>query len=325
MKLVKISFASILFVTASFAQIPITSADKTPPTPPQPTLVVCPSTASASLVNSNWAFNDIGDSVAQIGTFTILPGGQVTGQRTTNSLGTLLERRGAFWGQIDFGCVQGTNVVAAGTLQLGGALGGQIFTYSFPITASLVNGVYVYTVTSTTTMNLRRYGALDPVFNGKGTTNNTNGYAYNGTSASSGTAVRITNPLPCPDPAELALDVFAPNGYKITPSMPTPFPDNIALPGSLKFTAAGSRRGGGGTVSGNIAVPAIKLMQATPFDIGAYQVDFGCATFTMNFPFIRDGQIVGGNFDGVVAAGDFSRFYILGENNDGPGFTGVKQ
>jgi len=313
MKLFAISLASTLFATVSFAQIPIT-ASPTPPTPPQPTLNNCSAPANTSLNGTTWAFNDIGKNIAQIGLFTINPGGSITGRRTTNSLGTILERLADFAGQIDIACLEGTNTPAAGTLQLGGGIGGQIFTWSFPITATPgPNGTYIYTVTSVTTMNLRPYGALDPAGPPPGT-NNTFGYGFNGNVyATSGVANRIVGQVPCPDPKDAALDIFALNGYNAALSQPSAKSTGTLM----RFISTPVNRRGGGTVTGNL----LKDQYATT---GAYEVYFGCTGFSMNIAFYRNGILTPSNFEGVFASGDFSRVFILPTDTDGAGFTLVK-
>ena len=56
-------------------------------------------------------------------------------------------------------------------------------------------------------------------------------------------------------------------------------------------------------------------------EVGTYQVYPGCTGFTMNFPLIVGGLIIGSNFEGVFAAGDFSRLFILGLNQAGDAGT----
>lgn len=319
MKLFTASLAATLFTTVSFAQIPITTvgpAPGTPQTAPQPQLVPCVP-ANNSLLGTSWAFNDIGGNIAQIGTFAVSAstgrgGLAVTGNVTTNSLGTLLGRLAPFTGVIDTLCLAGTNVAAAGTLQISDGIGGQIFTWSFPITATIgADRSVTYAVTSVTTMNLRRYGALDPAGSAPNNGNSTDGYSYaSGTYATSGVANLIQNQLACPVPANASLGpAFSPFGFAVS------FGGGSSVGTVLNFDGVGPI----GTVVGNLFLNTPNNPQ--PTETGSYQVYPGCTGFVMNIPYLRGGRIVGANFEGVFAAGDFSRAFILPQNTDGASFT----
>ena len=297
-KTLQLAIPAFLLVSQMNAQIPITTvSSSTPPAvAPQPQLVPCVPVLN-TLANTNWAFFDSGTTVAQIGTFSVAASGRISGTITTNSLGTIIERRASFNGSMDGLCLAGTNILAAGTLQISGGLSGQILTWSYPITATISGdrSVITYAVTSTTTLNLRQYGALNP--------SGTNGYAYNGTYATTGTAAQINGQLACPTPENSVLD--------------TPFGYGAGARTQLIFRAG---TGLVGSVTGNLnANNGVNNPQ--PVETGGYQVYAGCTGFTMNIPNIRGGLIVGSNFEGVFAAGDFSGAYILPTNADGVAYT----
>lgn len=311
--------SSALMISVVHAQIPITTVNTPPgtlPIAPQPQLVPCAPSNNA-LLGTKWAFNDIGDSVAQIGTFAITAstgrgGLAVTGNVTTNRLGTLLGRLAPFIGVIETLCLANTNTAAAGTLQIGDGLGGQIFTWSYPITATIgVNRSVTYTVTSVSTMNLRRYGALDPVGPPPNNTNNTNGYSYaSSTYATSGTATLITGQLPCPVPPNAALGpLLSPFGFAVS------FGGASSVGTVLNFDGLGPI----GTVKGNLFLNTSNNPQ--PTETGSYQVYPGCTGFVLNIPYLRGGVMVGANFEGVFASGNFSTAFILPHNATGASFT----
>ena len=238
MKLFTLTFASMLFATVSFAQIPITtvvvldpnfpvvpnppgnSNPARPEVAPQPQLVPCTPTVN-TLLNTNWAFNTAGannstgtDGRSQIGTFSVTAGGrgnlaingtmstlEVSLPAATFSAGAL-QRLASFTGSMDGLCLAGTNTLAAGTIQIADGLGGSILTWSYPITATIgLDRSITYAVTAVNLLNFRRYGALDPAQSSAGGgTNNTNGYGYNNTYITAGTANQIVSQLACPLP-----------------------------------------------------------------------------------------------------------------------------
>ena len=306
-KLLTLSVAAILCTALSFAQIPVS-----PSTAPQPQLVPC-SPNPNPLIGETWAFNDVGPAVAQVGTFTIQAGGRrtsdglsITGTQTSNSVGNLIERLMPFTGSIDTLCLAGTNTLAAGTLQIADGLIGEIFTWSFPISFS--GGTF--NVTSMTTMNLRLFGALDPA--GLNTNNTVVASdPFGGIFASTGTANLVTNQVPCPANPNLALDVsVAPHGFTVTLN------NGSIVPGTLTFIAG---TGPVGTVTGNLIGNSSSNPQ--PTETGTFQVLPGCTGFVFNIPFIRGGRMFGSTFDGVFAAGDFSKAFFVAEQAGGPTFT----
>lgn len=306
-----LALAATLLSSVLTAQIPITTVN-TPagsgPVAPQPQLVPCVPTLD-SLNNTSWGFFNNGGSIAEIGNFSVTRpasgrgGLLVNGTLTMNRLGTVF-RLISFVGSIDYLCLAGTNIAAAGTLQIADGIGGQIMTWSYPITATIgADRSITYAVTSTSTLNLRRYGALDPV--GVGGTNGTDGYSYgSNTYASTGTATLTTGQLPCPVPPNSVLDTLAPLGY------------SAGAGTSLVFKAG---TGPVGTVTGNIIANGASDPQGS--ETGSYQVYPNCTGFTMNIPYLRNGVMVGANFEGVFVTGNFSRFFILPHNVDGIHFT----
>ena len=53
-----------------------------------------------------------------------------------------------------------------------------------------------------------------------------------------------------------------------------------------------------------------------PTETGNYAVYANCTGFSLNFPVLIGGVISGANFEGVFAAGDFSRAYIIATNSN---------
>lgn len=347
MKLFTLSFAAMLFATVSFAQIPITtnnacdpslppggpacSTTATPPTAPQPQMVPC-TPAANTLLNTNWAFrtNGTGQTAAtalapandnrwHIGTFSITGRGgnlAVNGTMSTTesstpplSLGTL-QRLASFTGSIDGLCLAGTNTLAAGTIQVADGLGGFLLTWSYPITATIqLNRTVTYAVTAVNVLNFSRYGALDPIqFFVNSGRNDTNGYGYNNSYTVAGTANQIVSQLACPVGAENTILQSA-FGYSAGAGTQLIF---TATPGQQSGTVTGRLRANAnnGASSGP---PNNTNVQAQPngTEVGSYMVYPNCTGFCMNFPLIVGGLIVGSSWEGVFAAGDFSRVFIM--------------
>ena len=339
MKLFTLLFATTVFATVSFAQIPITTVNVCPtpaipggpvcnpasggPVAPQPQLVPCVPTVN-TLANTNWAFNTSGsgtDARFQIGTFSVGNRGIViSGTMSTLEVvlgaafsGGALQRLATFTGSMDGLCLAGTNTLAAGTIQIADGLGGSILTWSYPITATIgLDRSITYAVTAVNLLNFRRYGALDPAQSSAGGgTNNTNGYGYNNSYITAGTANQIVSQLACPLP-----------GFENT-VLQSAFGYSAGAGTQLIFTAGAP--GQQGTVTGRLRANNNNggggQAQPNGTEVGTYQVYPGCTGFTMNFPLIVGGLIIGSNFEGVFAAGDFSRLFILGLNQAGDGGT----
>ena len=278
------------------------------------------------------------DGRFQIGTFSITQGGRgltVNGTLSTldtfsgpNNLppplngnrvsGTSLQRLAPFSGSIDGLCIAGTNILAAGTIQIADGLGGSLLTWSYPITATIqLDRRVTYAVTSVTTMNFTRYGALDPP-------STTNGYGYDNAYITSGTANQLVGQLPCPVGNENSvLDTGSPFGFGVGTSAANALTTGTQLvfkpgfgpqgivTGNLSGNDNNGRTNGSPTVSPN---PGNINAQPQPTETGNYDVYRGCSGFHMNFPLIRNGLIIGSNFEGVFADGTFSRLFILGLN-----------
>ncbi len=344
MKRFTLSCASMLFATVSFAQIPITtnnacdpslppggpacSTTATPPTAPQPQLVPCTPTVN-TLLNTNWAFNtgtSTGtDGRAQIGTFSVTAGGRgnlaINGTMSTLEVpfgaafsGGALQRLASFTGSTDGLCLAGTNILAAGTIQVADGLGGFLLTWSYPITATIqLNRSVTYAVTAVNVLNFSRYGALDQA--GR-LTNNTNGYGYNNTYITGGTANQIVSQLACPVGAENTILQSA-FGYGAGAGTQLIF---TSTPGQQSGTVTGRLRAnnnGGPTSNNNGSTQA----QPNGTEVGSYMVYPNCTGFCMNFPLIVGGLIIGSSWEGVFAAGDNSRIFILGLNQSGDAGT----
>lgn len=308
-KLFTLPVVAILWTAVSFAQIPIS-----PSTAPQPQLVPC-SPSPNSLIGETWSFFTFGPVIEQVGQFTIQagsrggPGLSITGNQTTDVFNgfpfasTLLERMMPFGGSIDTLCLAGTNTLAGGTLQIADGLAGQILTWSFPISFS--GGTF--NVTSVSTMNLRQYGAVDPVRPANSTV------AGSRFPATLGTAVLIMGQVPCPANPNLALDIsVAPHGFTVAAT-----PDMFGLPpGTLTFTAGS---GPVGTVTGTIFGNTASNPQ--PVETGTYQVLPGCTGFVFSLPEFVFGFMFPTNFDGVFAAGDFSKAFFVDEQALAASFT----
>ena len=193
MKFLTIPFASLLFATVSFAQIPMTTVvlvdptiPVTPNTPgtsnssnnvsaPQPLLVPCTGTADP-LNNTKWAFSDSSVST-EVGMFSIMRplggrGGLAVTGTLTGRINGMVYRLAPFTGSIDYTCIASNPTIpAAGTFYINDGIGGQIFTYAFPITATIgLDRSVTYAVTSITTLNFRRFGAIG--------NSSTDGYSY---------------------------------------------------------------------------------------------------------------------------------------------------
>lgn len=347
MKPFTLLFAATVFATVSFAQIPITTVNVCPtpavpggpacstsasgPVAPQPTFVPC-TPAVNTLLNTNWAFTynaSTGtDNRSQIGTFGVTLGGRgnlaINGTMSTLEI-TLpaatfgagaLQRLASFTGSMDALCLAGTNTMAAGAIQIADGLGGSILTWSYPITATIqLDRTITYAITltaglpTTNLLNISRYGALDRPGLG---TNLTNGYGYNNTYITGGTANQIAAPLTaCPAPGSENSALTSLFGFSSGAGTQLVFtPNGLGQPGTVtgRFRANANNGGGG---------------QAQPngTEVGTYQVYPGCTGFTMNFPLIFGGLIIGSNFEGVFAAGDFSRLFFLALNQAGDAGT----
>ena len=338
MKFFTLLFATTVFATVSFAQIPITTVNVCPtpaipggpvcnpaaggPVAPQPQLVPCVPTVN-TLANTNWAFNTFGGGTggrAQIGTFSVGNRGIViSGTMSTLEVsfrpfsGGALQRLASFTGSMDGLCLAGTNTLAAGTIQIADGLGGSILTWSYPITATIgLDRSITYAVTAVNSLIFSRYSALDPA--GR-FTNLTNGYGYNDTYATSGTANQLVSQLACPPGAESTVlsSLF---GYSRAPGTQLNFTPGPGSVGTVTGRLIANNNNGGVTTNGN---PFPTNPNGT--EVGTYQVYPGCTGFTMNFPLIVGSLIIGSNFEGVFAAGDFSRLFILGLNQAGDGGT----
>ena len=331
MKLFTLSFAAMLFGAVSFAQIPITtnnvcdpslppggptcSITAIGPSAPQPQLVPCIPTVN-TLANTSWAYNLAGGgTLRQIGNFTISVGGRgnslLSGTMTTTRSSIAIQRLASFVGSIDGLCLAGTNILAAGTIQIADGLGGSILTWSYPITATIqLDRRVTYAVTSTATLNLRRYGALDPPQSSAGGTT-TDGYAYDNAYATVGTALQIVSPLACPaNPNSVLESAF---GYGAGLINSTGGGGSNA--GTQLIFTAGT--GPSGTVTGRLLPNnnnGSTFANPEGTQVGSYMVYQNCTGFCMNFPVIIGGVIFGASFEGVFAAGDFSRAYIIATN-----------
>ena len=281
-----------------------------------------------TLANTNWAFNTSGsgtDARFQIGTFSVGNRGIViSGTMSTLEVvfgaafsGGALQRLATFTGSMDGLCLAGTNTLAAGTVQIADGLGGSILTWSYPITATIgLDRSITYAVTAVNLLNFRRYGALDPAQSSAGGgTNTTNGYGYNNTYITAGTANQLVSQLACPPGAESTVlsSLF---GYSRAPGTQLNFTPGPGSVGTVTGRLFANNNNGGVTTNGN---PFPTNPNGT--EVGTYQVYPGCTGFTMNFPLIVGGLIIGSNFEGVFAAGDFSRLFILGLNQAGDGGT----
>ena len=119
-----LALAATLLSSVLTAQIPITTVN-TPagsgPVAPQPQLVPCVPTLD-SLNNTSWGFSDGSTNIAEIGNFSVTRpvGGRggllVNGTLTMNRLGTVF-RLISFVGSMDYLCLAGTTIAAAGTFQ----------------------------------------------------------------------------------------------------------------------------------------------------------------------------------------------------------------
>ena len=265
---------------------------------------------------TSWAYNLAGGgTLRQIGNFTILAGGRgnlvLTGTMTTTRVSTTIQRLAPFVGSINGLCLAGTNILAAGTIQFADGLGGSILTWSYPITATIqLDRRVTYAVTSTATLNLRRYGALDPPQSSAGGTT-TDGYAYDNAYATGGTALQIVSPLACPaNPNSVLESAF---GYGAGLINSTGGGGSNA--GTQLIFTAGT--GPVGTVTGQLNPNnnnGSPTSSPQPTETGSYMVYANCTGFCFNFPVMAGGLILGANFEGVFAAGDFSRAYIIATN-----------
>ena len=339
MKPFTLLFAATVFATVSFAQIPITTVNVCPtpaipggpvcnpaaggPVAPQPTFVPCTPIVN-TLLNTNWAFNynnSTGpDNRFQIGTFAVTIGGRanlvINGTMSTaegsifvgpgGGLGAL-QRLASFTGSMDALCLSGTNTLAAGTIQIADGLGGSILTWSYPITATIgLDRSITYAVTAVNLLNFRRYGALDPAQSSAGGgTNTTNGYGYNNTYTTAGTANQIVSQLACPLPGLENTVLQSAFGYSAGAGTQLIF--TAGAPGQQSGTVTGRLRPNNNNGGAGQAQP-------NGTEVGSYMVYQNCTGFCMNFPLIIGGLIIGSNFEGVFAAGDFSRFILLGLN-----------
>ena len=339
MKLFTIFAAAALLATVSFAQIPITTVLELDPTrpiapnppgnsnpdaplsAPQPQLVPCTPTLN-TLVGTTWGFNLVGSggNYGAIGTMVIAPGTRgnlsTSGTITSTSGNTVIERLAPFTGLMDGLCLAGTNILAAGTMQIADGLSGTIMTWSYPITATIkLDRSIVYAVTATDTLNLRPYGALNP--------SNSDGYGYNNTYYAAGLANQIVSPLACPVPANLVLESAF--GYGVGgPIVTGVAPSNAGT--QLVFKAGA---GATGTVTGQMLANNNNGGPTTspePSETGSYQVYPNCTGFSMTFPILFGGQIYGANFEGVFASGNYSTAYIIATNKgiDNGGFIGLR-
>ena len=328
MKLFTISVAATLFATFSFAQIPITTVVELDPThpvapnppgngnpdaplsAPQPQLVPCTPTLN-TLASTTWGFNIQAlqfVSIQAIGTMAIAPGSRgnlsTSGTITATTNNTVIERLAPFTGSMDGLCLAGTNILAAGTMQISDGLSGTIMTWSYPITATIkLDRSIVYAVTATDTLNLRPYGTLNP--------SNSNGYAYNNNYYVVGSANQIVSPLACPVPANLVLESAFGYGVAIAPVTGIA-PSNAGT--QLVFKAG---TGATGTVTGQMVANNNNggpIANPEPTETGTYQVYPNCTGFSMTFPILIGGQIYGANFEGVFASGNYSTAYIIATN-----------